>query len=187
VPNSITYAKITENNEVNMIRTTFKSGMWIGSTLLNSKIYKMAKRKGVWYYRLLLSDDFAKTIGDIYDLNVMERKLKGLSKLKKRVFNVDDDGNIWDPTTGEIFGNVNAFTPTAAAPKTEPKADSHNNKFDFDQTVSELIIKHYEYDTANEIAGAVAKDLMENYDYVTSMEEDDQITDMINEYTDSLR
>ena len=165
-----------------MIRTTWRSGMWIGSTLLNSKIYKAAKRKGVWYYRLLLSDDFAKTMGDIYELNVMERKLKGLSKLKKRVFNVDDNGNIWDPTSGEIFGNVNTFTPKPAAPKTEPKAD-----FDFDQTVSELIVKHYEYDTANEIAGAVAKDLMENYNYVTSMEEDDQITDMINEYTASQR
>jgi len=165
-----------------MIRTTWRSGMWIGSTLLNSKVYKAAKRKGVWYYRLLLSDDFAKTMGDIYELNVMERKLKGLSKLKKRVFNVDDNGNIWDPTSGEIFGNVNTFTPKPAAPKTEPKAD-----FDFDQTVSELIVKHYEYDTANEIAGAVAKDLIENYNYVTSMEEDDQITDMINEYTDSLR
>ena len=165
-----------------MIRTTWKSGMWIGSTLLNSKLYKAAKRKGVWYYRLLLSDDFAKTMGDIYDLNVMERKLKGLSKLKKRVFNVDDDGNIWDPTTGEIFGNLNAFTPKQAAPKTKPKAD-----FDFENTVSELIIKHYGEEDVNAIAMAVNRELMDKYDYVSSMEEDEQITDMINEYTASLR
>jgi len=165
-----------------MIRTTWKSGMWIGSTLLNSKLYRAAKRKGVWYYRLLLSDDFAKTMGDIYDLNVMERKLKGLSKLKKRVFNVDDDGNIWDPTTGEIFGNLNAFTPKQAAPKTEPKAD-----FDFENTVSELIIKHYGEEDVNAIAMAVNRELMDKYDYVSSMEEDEQITDMINEYTASLR
>jgi len=156
--------------------------MWIGSTLLNSKLYRAAKRKGVWYYRLLLSDDFAKTMGDIYDLNVMERKLKGLSKLKKRVFNVDDDGNIWDPTTGEIFGNINAFTPKQAAPKTEPKAD-----FDFENTVSELIIKHYGEEDVNAIAMAVNRELMDKYDYVSSMEEDEQITDMINEYTASLR
>ena len=92
---------LTEPKEVNMIRTTWRSGMWIGSTLLNSKLYRAAKRKGVWYYRLFISDDFAKTMGDIYDLNVMERKLKGLSKLKKRVFNVDDDGNRID-----IDGNL---------------------------------------------------------------------------------
>lgn len=165
-----------------MIRTTFKSGMWIGSTLLNSKLYKAAKRKGVWYYRLFISDDFAKTMGDIYDLNVMERKLKGLSKLKKRVFNVDDDGNIWDPTTGEIFGNLHAFTPKQAAPKSEPKAD-----FDFEHTVSELIIKHYGEEDVNAIAMAVNRELMDKYDYVSSMEEDEQITDMINEYTASLR
>ena len=165
-----------------MIRTTWRSGMWIGSTLLNSKLYRAAKRKGVWYYRLFISDDFAKTMGDIYDLNVMERKLKRLSKLKKRVFNVDDDGNIWDPTTGEIFGNLHAFTPKQAAPKSEPKAD-----FDFENTVSELIIKHYGEEDVSAIAAAVNRELMDKYDYVSSMEEDEQITDMINEYTASLR
>ena len=165
-----------------MIRTTWRSGMWIGSTLLNSKLYRAAKRKGVWYYRLFISDDFAKTMGDIYELNVMERKLKGLSKLKKRVFNVDDDGNIWDPTTGEIFGNLHAFTPKQAAPKSEPKAD-----FDFETTVSDLIIKHYGEEDVSAIAAAVNRELMDKYDYVSSMEEDEQITDMINEYTASLR
>ena len=165
-----------------MITKAFKSTMLLGSTLLNSKVYKAAKRKGVWYYRLFISEDFAKTMGDIYDLNVMERKLKGLSKLKKRVFNVDDNGNIWDPATGEIFGNVNTFTPKPATPKTEPKAD-----FDFENTASELIVKHYGEEDVNAIAGAVNKELMEKYDYITSMEEDEQITDMINEYTASLR
>ena len=165
-----------------MIKTTFKSGMWIGSTLLNSKLYKAAKRKGVWYYRLFISEDFAKTMGDIYDMNVLERKLKGLSKLKKRVFNVDDNGNIWDPSTGEIFGNVNTLKETPNAPKTEPKAD-----FDFEHTASELIVKHYGEEDVSAIAAAVNKELMEKYDYITSMEEDEQITDMINEYTASLR
>ena len=169
-----------------MIRTTWRSGMWVGSTLLNSKLYKAAKRKGVWYYRLFISDDFAKTMGDIYDLNVMERKLKGLSKLKKRVFNVDDDGNIWDPTSGEIFGNVNTIKTSSEKKepffKTEPKAD-----FDFENTVSELIVKHYGEEDVNAIAAAVNRELMDKYDYVSSMEEDEQITDMINEYTASLR
>ena len=169
-----------------MIRTTWRSGMWVGSTLLNSKLYKAAKRKGVWYYRLFISDDFAKTMGDIYDLNVMERKLKGLSKLKKRVFNVDDNGNIWDPTTGEIFGNVNTIKTSSEKKepffKTEPKPD-----FDFENTVSELIVKHYGEEDVNAIAAAVNRELMDKYDYVSSMEEDEQITDMINEYTESLR
>ena len=165
-----------------MITKAFKSGMWVGSTLLNSKLYKSAKRKGLWYYRLFISEDFAKTMGDIYDMNVLERKLKGLSKLKKRVFNVDDNGNIWDPSTGEIFGNVNTIRPTPAAPKTEPKAD-----FDFDQTVSELIVKHYEHETASEILAAVCEELAEKYAYHTSEGDEDQIRDMINEYTDSLR
>ena len=165
-----------------MIRTTWKSGVWVGSTLLNSKVYKALKRKGVWYYRLFISDDFAKTMGDIYDLNVMERKLKGLSKLKKRVFNVDDDGNIWDPTSGEIFGNVNTIRPTPAAPKTEPKPD-----FDFESTVGDLIVKHYEYETASEILAKVCQDLHDMHGYDTTKEDEDQITDMINEYTESLR
>ena len=165
-----------------MITKTFKSGMWVGSTLLNSKLYKAAKRKGLWYYRLFISEDFAKTMGDIYDMNVLERKLKGLSKLKKRVFNVDDNGNIWDPSTGEIFGNVNTLKETPNAPKTEPKAD-----FDFEHTASELIVKHYGEEDVSAIAAAVNKELMEKYDYITSMEEDEQITDMINEYTASLR
>ena len=165
-----------------MIRTTFKSGMWIGSTLLNSKLYKSAKRKGLWYYRLFISEDFAKTMGDIYDMNVLERKLKGLSKLKKRVFNVDDNGNIWDPSTGEIFGNVNTLKETPNAPKTEPKAD-----FDFEHTASELIRKHYGEEDVNAIAGAVNQELMDKHNYVTSIEEDEQIIDMINEYTANQR
>lgn len=158
-----------------MIRTTWKSGVWVGSTLLNSKVYKALKRKGVWYYRLFISDDFAKTMGDIYDLNVMERKLKGLSKLKKRVFNVDDDGNIWDPTSGEIFGNVYTIKPN-----NEPK-------FDFDKTVGELIVKHYEYETASEILAKVCQDLYDMHKYDVTKENEDEITDMINEYTESLR
>jgi hypothetical protein len=169
-----------------MIRTTFKSGMWIGSTLLNSKLYKSVKRKGLWYYRLFISEDFAKTMGDIYDMNVLERKLKGLSKLKKRVFNVDDNGNIWDPSTGEIFGNVNTLKETPNAPKTEPKADKVP-AWDFDQTVGELIVKHYEHETASEILAAVCEELAEKYAYHTSEGDEDQIRDMINEYTDSLR
>ena len=173
---------LTEPKEVNMIRTTWKSGVWVGSTLLNSKVYKALKRKGVWYYRLFLSEDFAKTMGDIYDMNVLERKLKGLSKLKKRVFNVDDNGNIWDPTSGEIFGNVNTIRPTPAEANAKPKPD-----FDFDKTGGELIIKHYEHETANEILGAVCNELAEVYNYDTTEGDEDQIRDMINEYTDSLR
>ena len=169
-----------------MIRTTWRSGMWVGSTLLNSKLYKAAKRKGVWYYRLFISDDFAKTMGNIYDLNVMERKLKGLSKLKKRVFNVDDNGNIWDPTTGEIFGNVNTIKTSSEKKepffKTEPKPD-----FDFESTVGDLIVKHYEYETASEILAKVCQDLYDIHRYDVTKENEDQITDMINEYTESLR
>jgi predicted lipid-binding transport protein (Tim44 family) len=121
-------------------------------------------------------------MSDIYDMNVLERKLKGLSRLKKRVFNVDDNGNIWDPATGEIFGNVNTLKETPATPKTQPKAD-----FDFEHTASELIVKHYGEEDVNAIAGAVNKDLMEKYDYITSIEEDEQIIDMINEYTANQR
>jgi hypothetical protein len=165
-----------------MITKAFKSGIWVGSSLLNSKLYKAAKRKGVWYYRLFISEDFAKTMGDIYDMNVLERKLKGLSRLKKRVFNIDDNGNIWDPATGEIFGNVNTLKETPATPKTQPKAD-----FDFEHTASELIRKHYGEEDVNAIAGAVNQELMDKHNYITSMEEDEQIIDMINEYTANQR
>ena len=53
-------------------------------------------------------------------MNILEKKLSKnnwQSNHKKKVFTVDDKGNIYDDATGEIFGTMN---------------DSIGNKFDLD-------------------------------------------------------
>jgi hypothetical protein len=89
-----------------MIARTMKGTGWIASAIFRSAVYKYAKDRGVWYYRILLSQQ-------------LERKLNPdpFSSVQKKVFSVDDRGNIYDDRTGEVFGNTN---------------DKINNKFDMD-------------------------------------------------------
>tara|TARA_R110002110_G_scaffold368820_1_gene578665 strand:+ start:136 stop:504 length:369 start_codon:yes stop_codon:yes gene_type:complete len=91
-----------------MISKTFKGGMWISSTLFNSKVFRYVKKRGVWYYRILLSEQFSNVVTDIYDMNILEKKLNKLNKhssLKKKVFSVDEKGTIFDDSTGVIYGS----------------------------------------------------------------------------------
>ena len=92
-----------------MIRKTFKGGMWVSSTLFNSKVFRYVKKRGVWYYRILLSENFSDVVNDIYDMNVLEKKLNKHnwnSPLKKKVFSVDENGTIFDDKTGIIYGTI---------------------------------------------------------------------------------
>ena len=92
-----------------MITKTFKGGMWISSTLFNSKVFRYVKKRGVWYYRILLSEQFSNVVTDIYDMNVLEKKLNQAnlnSSLKKKVFSVDEKGTIFDDKTGVIYGTT---------------------------------------------------------------------------------
>ena len=52
-------------------------------------------------YNLLLA--FAQSITNMYDLNKFESKT---NNFHRRVFCVDDKGNIYDDKTGEVFGNT---------------------------------------------------------------------------------
>ena len=102
-----------------VIAKTMKGTGWIASAIFRSAIYKYAKNRGVWYYRILLSQQFSDVITNVYDMNRLERKLNPdpFSSVQKKVFSVDDRGNIYDDKTGEVFGNTN---------------DKVNNKFDMD-------------------------------------------------------
>ena len=102
-----------------VIGKTMKGTGWVASAIFRSAIYKYAKNRGVWYYRLLLSQQFSDVITSVYDMNRLERKLNPdpFCSVKKKVFTVDDRGNIYDDRTGEVFGNTR---------------ETVNNKFDMD-------------------------------------------------------
>ena len=102
-----------------MIGRTMRGTGAFASILLNSAVYKYAKNRGVWYYRLLLSQQFSDVITNLYEMNRLEKKLNPdpFSSQRKKVFCVDEQGNIYDNNTGEIFGNT---------------GEVHHNKFDLD-------------------------------------------------------
>jgi hypothetical protein len=67
-------------------------------------------------------------MSDIFEMTELEKKLNKEnwnSPIKKKIFMVDEDGYIFDNTTGEVFGNVK---------------DGVNNKFDMDNNKEEKII-----------------------------------------------
>ena len=102
-----------------VIGKTMKGTGAFASLLLNSAVYKYAKNRGVWYYRLLLSQQFSDVITNLYEMNRLEKKLNPdpFSSQRKKVFCVDEQGNIYDNNTGEIFGNT---------------GEVQHNKFDLD-------------------------------------------------------
>lgn len=109
-----------------VVARTLKGTATIGAVLFNSKIYKYAKRRGLWYYRLFLSEKFSSVISDIYEMNQLEEKLNKNNwrhgKKAKKIFNIDENGNIYDNATGEVFGNM---------------SENINNKFDMDNQADE--------------------------------------------------
>ena len=102
-----------------MISKTMRGTGAFASILFNSAVYKYAKNRGVWYYRILLSQQFSDVITNLYEMNRLEKKLNPdpFSSQRKKVFCVDEQGNIYDNNTGEIFGNT---------------GEVQHNKFDLD-------------------------------------------------------
>jgi hypothetical protein len=112
-----------------VIGKTMRGTGAFASILLNSAIYKYAKNRGVWYYRILLSQQFSDVITNLYEMNRLEKKLNPdpFSSQRKKVFCVDENGNIYDNNTGEIFGNT---------------GEVHHNKFDLDNEEEQKV--HWE-------------------------------------------
>ena len=112
-----------------MIGRTMRGTGAFASILLNSAIYKYAKNRGVWYYRILLSQQFSDVITNLYEMNRLEKKLNPdpFSSQRKKVFCVDEQGNIYDNNTGEIFGNT---------------GEVQHNKFDLDNEQEQKV--HWE-------------------------------------------
>jgi len=112
-----------------VIGKTMRGTGAFASILLNSAIYKYAKNRGVWYYRILLSQQFSDVITNLYEMNRLEKKLNPdpFSSQRKKVFCVDEQGNIYDNNTGEIFGNT---------------GEVHHNKFDLDNEQEQKV--HWE-------------------------------------------
>ena len=121
-----------------MIGRTMRGTGAFASILLNSAVYKYAKNRGVWYYRLLLSQQFSDVITNLYEMNRLEKKLNPdpFSSQRKKVFCVDEQGNIYDNNTGEIFGNT---------------GEVQHNKFDLDNEVeqSKTNLRNEEEQTVN--------------------------------------
>ena len=109
-----------------MIGRTMRGTGAFASLLLNSAVYKYAKNRGVWYYRLLLSQQFSDVITNLYEMNRLEKKLNPdpFSSQRKKVFCVDEQGNIYDNNTGEIFGNT---------------GEVQHNKFDLDNEEEQTV------------------------------------------------
>ena len=116
-----------------MIGRTMRGTGAFASILLNSAVYKYAKNRGVWYYRLLLSQQFSDVITNLYEMNRLEKKLNPdpFSSQRKKVFCVDEQGNIYDNNTGEIFGNT---------------GEVQHNKFDLDNEQEQKV--HWEAEEA---------------------------------------
>ena len=112
-----------------VIGKTMRGTGAFASLLLNSAVYKYAKNRGVWYYRLLLSQQFSDVITNLYEMNRLEKKLNPdpFSSQRKKVFCVDENGNIYDNNTGEIFGNT---------------GEVQHNKFDLDNEQEQKV--HWE-------------------------------------------
>ena len=112
-----------------MIGRTMRGTGAFASILLNSAVYKYAKNRGVWYYRILLSQQFSDVITNLYEMNRLEKKLNPdpFSSQRKKVFCVDEQGNIYDNNTGEIFGNT---------------GEVQHNKFDLDNEQEQKV--HWE-------------------------------------------
>ena len=112
-----------------VIGKTMRGTGAFASILLNSAVYKYAKNRGVWYYRLLLSQQFSDVITNLYEMNRLEKKLNPdpFSSQRKKVFCVDENGNIYDNNTGEIFGNT---------------GEVQHNKFDLDNEEEQKV--HWE-------------------------------------------
>jgi len=109
-----------------MISKTMRGTGAFASILFNSAVYKYAKNRGVWYYRILLSQQFSDVITNLYEMNRLEKKLNPdpFSSQRKKVFCVDEQGNIYDNNTGEIFGNT---------------GEVHHNKFDLDNEEEQTV------------------------------------------------
>ena len=58
-----------------VIAKTMKGTGWFASVIFRSAIYKYAKNRGVWYYRILLSQQFSDVVTDVYEMNRLEKKL----------------------------------------------------------------------------------------------------------------
>ena len=58
-----------------MISRTMRGAMYAGGFLGNSTVWRYAKKRGLWYYRLLLSNRFADVMSDIFEMTELEKKL----------------------------------------------------------------------------------------------------------------
>lgn len=79
-------------------------------SVITAEAFDYIKGRGVWYYRVLLDNDFSKTMLNIHKVDKFEREMSQNQRQyhhsRNRMFKVDDAGNIYDPRTGSIYGNV---------------------------------------------------------------------------------
>ena len=69
-----------------MIKTTFKLGSRITKGIFASALYGYGKRRAVWYYRLLLSEDFSYIITRYYKKHKVMRDVDVQYKRKEHSY-----------------------------------------------------------------------------------------------------
>ena len=106
-----------------MISFMSKTARTVAKGLATTEAYKYSKGRAVWYWRVLLSPDFSKTMTNLYNVNKVERDLNNnaFDHTPKKVFHISPEGDIYDIRTGDIYGNVK-----------EPKSNRYNSMDDAD-------------------------------------------------------
>jgi len=92
-----------------MISFISRTASTVARGLATTEAYKYGKGRAVWYWRVLLSPDFSKTMTNLYNYNKVERDLNNnnFDHTMKKVFHISPEGHVYDARTGDIIGNVN--------------------------------------------------------------------------------
>ena len=95
-----------------MISFISRTATAVAKGLATTEAYKYGKGRVTWYYKVLLSPDFSKTMTNLYKHNKVERELNNnpFDHTPKKVFHISPEGFVYDARTGDIIGNVNKPT-----------------------------------------------------------------------------
>ena len=90
-----------------MISFIGKTARTVARGLATTEAYKYGKGRAVWYWRVLLSPDFSKTMTNLYNVNKVERDLNNnaFDHTPKKVFHISPEGDVYDERTGNITSN----------------------------------------------------------------------------------
>lgn len=97
--------------------------------LATTEAYKYGKGRVFWYYKVLISPDFSRTMTNLYNYNKVERDLNdnAYDHVQKKVFHISPEGFVYDARTGDIIGNINEPTGNRYRNDAEYETNSYGN------------------------------------------------------------